>query len=259
MMKRIIMLLSLLFILKAFGSTFYVGVPQEAVIKKKMELKNPDGSTHENTDTFYVRKEFILEPIKIIYQHSQTDLKTGIVKEDRPVAQLKWYSFSNFNNMNGMRFSVENTSVTPKIEPYKFDVNKRKLGTTFTSEPFLDFGVSVEDYAKGKDTLFKGEKCFWVKRNKVVSISKDGKLLDRIVKFAMVINPSLQSLNFPFISKQIVDRFGGGAIVYVESEGESGFKATLTYDYSDFTPQDKTLFDHYQKMYEDNIKLLQGL
>ena len=152
---------------------FFVGHAQDvsrgATVIQKMAIRNSDGSTFVSLDTFYVRNGYILEPIKQFYSNDETNLTTGESRTTSSGSRLKWYTFTNFPEKNGLMFDIERSS-SPIIEPYRLRVGERKLGHMFLQEPFLDHGVVVNDYSKDKDTIINGQKCFLLKRDKVVSI-----------------------------------------------------------------------------------------
>jgi len=233
-------------------------VSRGAIVTHKIGFRNSDGSTSVSLDTFYVRNGYILEPIKQIYSSDETNLTTGESRTTGSGSRLKWYTFTNFQEKNGMMFDIEKSSSSPIIEPYRLRMGERKMGQMFFPEPFLYYGVRVTDYSKVRDTIINGQKCFLLKRDKAVSISQNGKVVANVVNFRLAINPSLKSYNFPFISEKIVQHFGGGAVVYVEGGDESGIRSTVEYTYTEFTPTETKLFDYYQALYNSNIALFPG-
>lgn len=253
-MIRVSLILAVQIIL-AFLGVKTLRIPVEAVVFSKLEVQMPGSSPMSRLDTFYVRNEYILEPLKENYSKSLTDLKTGVETITDSKTYLKWHSLCNFQEKNGLRFTVDKQSPSPKIEPYGFANNEKKIGTSFISEPFLVNGISVNDYSKDKDTIINGQQCFVVKRNKVVPIIYKGKVIDKFVDFRIAINPSMKFYKFPFISEKIIDHFGGGGIMYVEGRTESGMLNKIVYLYRDFTPAETKLFDHYQALYNTNKDL----
>ena len=79
---------------------------------------------------------------------------------------------------------------------------------------------------------------------------------EKILQVRITIDPSLKSYDFPFISEKIVRQFGGGAIVYISYNTESGYNTAMRYTYSPFTPAETSLFNHYQAIYNSNLALL---
>lgn len=252
-------LLTILFLLCVITSKAQV-LPEQAVIIIKREMSPKRGLTRTLTDTVLVRNNYILEQIKEYYSTDETTLSTSstesFTREISSGTKLKSYCFSNLKEMIGMNFDAEKIPSAKAIQPYQFSLENPKKGITFINEPFLAGNLTTADYVKEKDTIISGEKCFLVKRTKVIPIIYKGREYGKIVQFRLAINPKLTSYAFPFVSEKIVQHFGGGAIVYMEGRTDRGYKSATHYSYSDFKPADKILFNRYQELYESNIALL---
>ncbi|WP_285011091.1 hypothetical protein [Pedobacter faecalis] len=228
-----------------------------------MEMRNKAGQRMVRTDSLLVSNNYILEPIKLYTSNSETrlDPRTGATthREISSGSRVKWYCFTDLKAMVGLLFDVDQAPSSKTIEPYQVHVDKPKRGTGFIIEPYLQQDVKPTDYVKEKDTVINGQQCFLVKRTKVVQHEYKGRKLDKVVKFRIAINPNLPFYALPFVSEKIPQHFGGGAVVYIEGEMESGVTSTLHYAYSDFTDADQKLYAYYQGLYQTNIELLDGL
>ena len=227
---------------------------REAIVTMQMEAGHPDRPVFNKVDTFLVRNDFILESIRTLYSNSETDLGTGVTRELSAGKRLQYYNLTNYREMIGMSFDLEKKVTAKSIRTYKASDNK--LGIRFFNEPYLSNGLSISDLTKDKDTIINGTKCFLIKNNRVVTAVGNKGATEKILQVRIAINPSLKSYDFPFISEKIVQQFGGGAIVYVAFLAENGSKTTVRYNYSPFTPVEKSLFDHYQMIYNTNLTLL---
>jgi len=234
-------------------------LPKQIVVIIKREMSPKRGLTRILTDTLLLRNNYILEQIKEYYSTDETTLSTSSTKsshrEISSGSRLQSYCFSNLEEMIGMDFDAEKTSAAKAIQSYQFSLENPKKGITFVNEPFLAGNLTTADYVKEKDTIISGEKCFLVKRTKVVPIIYKGRESGKIVQFRLAINPKLTSYAFPFVSEKIVQHFGGGAIVYMEGRSDGGYQSATHYSYADFKPADKILFNRYQDLYESNITL----
>jgi hypothetical protein len=221
----------------------------------KVEARFPNSPAFSKADTFLVRSNFILEPIKIMYSNDEIDLSTRVSREISAGKRLQGYNLTNYREMIGMSFDMEKKPSAKTIETYTISSGS-KLGMHFVNEPYLSNGLSVSDLTKDKDTVINGTQCFMIKNNKVVTSKGNRGGTEKILQIRMAINPSLKSYDFPFISEKIVREFGGGAIVYVFFLTENGSITTVHYNYSPFTPVETSLFDHYQLIYNSNLALL---
>lgn len=228
---------------------------KETIVTMQMEARHPHRPFFNKVDTFFVRNDFILEPIRIIYSNGETNLGTNVTRNHSAGKRLQYYNLTNYREMVGMSFDLEKKATAKTIETYKVS-NDSKLGIRFFNEPFLMNGLSVTDLTKDKDTIINGTKCFLVKNSKVVTAMVNKRAAEKILQVQIAINPSLRSYDFPFISEKIVKEFGGGAIVYVVFLAENGSTTTVRYNYSPFTAVETSLFDHYQMMYNLNLPLL---
>lgn len=252
--------MTLLFML-CFTTTFAQNTWKEAVVSRRLTTQFPDGASSTTIDTLLVQKGFILEPVKLNYSNSESNLSTGDSKISSKIIsagkRLKWYYLTNFQEMIGMAFDIESTPSSKTIEPYEFSPpSKLKRGQNFVLEPYLTNGVDITDYSKDKDTIIDGQKCFLIKGKNVTSTNHKGKKMEVPINFRLGINPTLKSHALPFISEKIVEHFGGGAIVFLDGTTKNGIRGTVHYTYADFTPVDKKLFDYYKAMYDSNILLL---
>ena len=252
-------LLTVLFLLSIIESKAQI-VPKQAIVTTKVEMRTKLGLTRTLIDTFLVRNNFILEPIKKYYSTDETTLSTTDTKSSRKEissgSKLSGYCFTNLQEMMGMAFNTETTPSAKTILPYKFSPDNPKKGTTFTNEPFLARDLTPNDYVKEKDTIINGQQCFFIKRTKVIQNVYKGMKLDKIVQFRLAINPKLPFYAFPYVSEKITKHFGGGAIVYMDGITQRGYRSIMHYSYSEFTNADDKLFDHYQELYNSNITLL---
>lgn len=251
----------LTFSLLCYGLTGNAQVAtKQAKVKIETEMHSKNGFSRKKTDTFLVRGKYLLEPIYEFYSNEETVLSTSnnklSHKNTSAGSKLKWYCFTNFLEAIGIAFEVEEVSSSKKIEPYKYNQETSKKGINFVSEPYLTHGLVPADYVKEKDTLINGENCLLLKRTKVIENVFRGTKLGKIVQFRLAINPKLTFYAFPFVSEKIVQHFGGGAIVYIDGITENGIKSKTHYTYTEFTPKDMKLFDHYQELYNSNIQLV---
>lgn len=229
--------------------------PNETIVIMQFEAIQPNKSVFSKKDTFLVRNDFILEPIKVNYATGETDFGTGVSREISVGKRLKCYNLTNYREMIGMSFDIEKKISVKTIETYRVS-DGSKLGIRFITEPYLNNGFSVSDFIKDKDTIINGTKYFLIKNNRVASSRVRGSMGDKISQVRILINPSLKSYAFPFISENIVQEFGGGAIMYIAFVTDRGFETTVRYTYSPFTPVETSLFDHWQAVYDANVTLL---
>ncbi len=228
---------------------------KDVCVAIKSEVKKPDGSLFVKLDTFFVRNDFVLEPIKINYYHDEINLATKEVKNATSSQILKRYNVTNIREMIGMSFDIEKPVSAKTIEVYRA-FGEGKSGVGIINEPYLANGFTVADYSKEKDTLINGAKCFLLKNNKVVSSTGNGTGAEKILQFQLAIDPALKSCAFNFISEKIVQQFGGGAIVYADFTAQDGSGLTIRYSYGELTPSQQGLLDHYRALYNANITLL---
>ncbi|MEJ2884416.1 hypothetical protein [Pedobacter sp. GR22-6] len=251
-----------------FMHCFVAGKTQQlskgVTVIMKMQLRYSGMAPIKLENKFYVKDGFILEPVELHYSSDEIKLSTnsGVIsrKELASGIRLKWYCFTNLQEMMGMSFDLDSMPSPNAIVPYQYSREKAKpRGNTFVPEPYLSEGLSVSDYSKGKDTVINGQKCFFITRNKTVEFIHKGKKMPKVVKFCMAINPAFKSYALPFVSEKIVEHFGGGAIVYVDGATEDGSTSTLEYVYSDFTSAETKLFEQYKDLYNSNKTLLAPL
>lgn len=228
---------------------------KEAIVTMHIEASLSNMPALNKIDTFLVRNDFILEPIRIRYDNDETDLATHIRRRLSSGKKLQYYNLTNYREMIGMSFNIEKKPSAKTIETYKVS-NENKLGIHFVNEPYISNRLSVSDLTKDKDTIINGMKCFLVKNSKAVTGNGNKRGTEKILQVQIAINPALKSYDFSIISEKIVKEFGGGAIVYVDFLGEHGNKTTVHYNYSPFTPIETSLFDNYQMIYNSNLALL---
>ncbi|TKC06944.1 hypothetical protein [Pedobacter frigoris] len=253
-------LLPILFLFCVITSKAQV-VPNQAIVAIKNEMIDAKrGFAKTLIDTILVRNNFTLEPVKVFYSSDEIILSTTSTKSSRREissgSRLRWYCFTNLQEMVGMTFDINEKPSAKTIQPYQFNQETPKKGHTFINEPFLTKDLSLTDYVKEKDTVINGQKCIMIKRTKVIQNVYKGIKMEKIVQFRLAINPKLTSYAFPFVSEKITQHFGGGAIVYIDGITDSGVRGTIRYSYSEFSPADTKLFNHYQQLYESNITLL---
>ena len=79
-MLKSINLLALIFVF-----SFLVSQAQDdtkgAIVTMQFDGIQPNGQIFSKADTFLLRSDFILEPIKVNYSTSETDFGTGITRE----------------------------------------------------------------------------------------------------------------------------------------------------------------------------------
>ncbi|MGF7080507.1 hypothetical protein [Mucilaginibacter sp. UYCu711] len=232
------------------------GKNKEAIIVYKITFSKA-GYKMTIADTLFVRNFFVLEPIRVDFENSETSKSTGITKITSSGRKLQWYYFTDLSKMMGMGFNVETQLTRENIKT--FTTSSKTLGYGLSAEPFFsNNGYLIDDYIKGKDTIYNGQKCFIIKANRKISFmansSKEELLLTR-----MIINPGMRDQNYPFISNVITQHFGG-AIMFVESSYQSGMNYTLELAYKPaLTPAYRKLFDKYQSLYFANTALLDQL
>ncbi len=230
----------------------------ESLVVIKIEAIQPNRGPFIKTDSFLVRKDFILETIKINYFAEETNLGTGVSKQLVSGKRLQAYNLTNYQEMIGMSFDIEKKPSAKTIEIYRVGDGNKK-GVRFFTEPYLSNGMNLSDLVKDKDTTINGTKYILLKNNRAIDSPVKGNRGDRISQVRVLIDPTLKSYSYPFISEKIVNEFGGGAIMYVALITEAGLKTTVHYTYSPFRPSDTDLFNKYQELYNQNIALLDKL
>lgn len=228
----------------------------EGIIEYKLTISKEEYKTIF-TDTLLIRNSFVLEPLKVdstIYETNQSKGTTKLISSNR---KLQWYYLMDVSKMTGMGFNTEKRPASENIKVFKSE--SKLLGYMLTSEPFLvKYGFKINDYSKGKDTVYNGKKCFFITANGNISVQNNS-AEDKLLSTRMVIDPGIKGQNYPFISEVIALHFGG-AIVFVESHFQSGLNVSMQYRYkTELTSVYRAIFDKYQSLYFSNIKLLDQL
>lgn len=231
---------------------------KETVVTMQLEARLLNRPVFNKTDTFLVRTNFVLEPIKTVYLNEETNLSTGVSKRIASGKRLQSYNLTNYREMIGMSFDIDKKPSAKTIETYNVSTGN-KPGIRFINEPYLSNGFTVSDFTKDKDTVIDGKKYLLIKNNKVITTKANNGASEKILEVRIAINPSFKSYDFPFISEKIVQQFGGGAIVYIAYITESCYNTTVRYNYSPFTPAETSLFDRYQAIYNANLALFDKL
>lgn len=96
-----------------------------AIVTMQFDGIQPNGQIFSKADTFLVRSDFILEPIKVNYSTSETDFGTGITRETSAGKRLQWYNITNYREMIGMSFDIEKKYLLKQSKHIRFlmDVN----------------------------------------------------------------------------------------------------------------------------------------
>ncbi|MEJ7557109.1 MAG: hypothetical protein WKF66_02305 [Pedobacter sp.] len=208
------------------------------------------------SDSLFVRNSLVLELIKTDFVHDYTNLQTGKTNSTSE-KRLDWYYITDVSRGVGMGFNVKKEPIEKNIKT--FTAKSKDLGYGMIAEPFLPKdGYSVKDFAKVRDTLINGQKCFVILANRKVPVTYNG-IMDELLFTKMVINPKIIGQNYPFISELLTKSFGG-AIVFAQSQYKSGVKFSMKLDYKqELTAAYSVIFDKYWGLYLSNIVLVDKL
>ncbi|TCC98273.1 hypothetical protein [Pedobacter psychroterrae] len=114
--------LAFLLAVASFGSVAQDKIPDsgsrpDATIVRSMRLWVP-GGVEDRGDSMLVRNNLVLEPIKIFYQEGETNLTTGVTKNEPLRKKLQWYYITDVSKMAGMSFDVDKVPSRKTIETY---------------------------------------------------------------------------------------------------------------------------------------------